>query len=241
MPVAYVSDEYYAALADVLLEFRRPDGSPVVTRSAASGAVHAELAPGTYEVCLSKTGFGSKRVQVVIGTSPVHFRLLSDRLLGYAWPKWCRAGERVQFRVHTVEPYKLGLWRYGIHKEFIRNIGWYDNHGPRAAMQTLPDAHFVETGVKWDSGYGVHGQTITAPERSGLYYFHARGESGAFFSFPLVVAPARPRSPIVALGCFLLLGLCALVGARPESDTVKVRLRLIDAAGILRQIVSAGA
>jgi len=36
---------------------------------------------------------------------------------------------------------------------------------------------------------------------------------------------------IVALGCFLLLGLCALVGARPESDNVKVRLRLIDAAG----------
>jgi hypothetical protein len=66
-------------------------------------------------------------------------------------------------------------------------------------MQTLPDGHFVETGVHWNNGFGVHRQHITAPDRSGLYYFHARGESGAFFSFPLVVAPARPGAPIAVL------------------------------------------
>ncbi|HJT76927.1 MAG TPA: N,N-dimethylformamidase beta subunit family domain-containing protein, partial [Gemmataceae bacterium] len=38
-----------------------------------------------------------------------------------------------------------------------------------------------------------------APERTGLYYFHARGESGAFFSFPLVVAPPRPRAAVAVL------------------------------------------
>jgi hypothetical protein len=159
------------------------------------------LRPGEYEVCLSKPGYGSKRVRVKVGAAgPVHFRLLSGRLLGYAWPKWCRGGEAVQFRVHTVEPYKLGLWRYGYRKEFLRNIGWYDQHGPRGAMQTLPDGHFVEHGVNWDNGApGVHKQVIAAPERSGLYYFHARGESGAFFSFPLVVAPARPAAPIAVL------------------------------------------
>jgi hypothetical protein len=199
MPVGCVSDEYYSALADVLVEINRPGMPPVLTRSTTSGAIHAELAPGAYEACLNKAGYGSKRVRFEAGTNPVHFRLLSDRLLGYAWPKWCRAGEPVQFRVHTVEPYKLTLWRYGIHKEFVRNVGWYDNHGPRAAMQTLPDSHFVETGVKWDNGFGIHRQLITAPERSGLYYFHARGESGAFFAFPLVVAPARPRTEIAVL------------------------------------------
>jgi N,N-dimethylformamidase len=199
MLVGYASDEYYAALADVLLEFSRPGSAPVAVRSTASGAVSAELAPGAYDVCLNKAGYGSKRVRIETGPSPVHFRLLSDRLLGYAWPKWCRADEPVQFRVHTVEPYKLGLWRYGIHKDFVRNVGWYDNHGPRAAMQTLPDGHFVETGVHWDNGFGVHRQTIAAPERSGLYYFHAKGESGAFFSFPLVVAPSRPKAPIAVL------------------------------------------
>jgi hypothetical protein len=156
--------------------------------------------PGEYEVCLAKQGFGSKRAKASVGTAgPVHFRLLSDNLLGYAWPKWCCGGDPVQFRMHSVEPYKLGLWRYGYHKAFIRNIGWYDNHGPRASMQTLPDGHVVEHGVHWDNGHGLHRQVIAAPDRSGLYYFHAKGESGAFFSFPLVVAPAKPQARIAVL------------------------------------------
>jgi hypothetical protein len=201
MLLGYVSDEYYAALADALVEFRGPNGLRRVLRSAPSGALDGDLSPGEYEVCLSKPGFGSKRVRATIGTGrPMHFRLLSDRLLGYAWPKWCRGGDPVQWRVHTVEPYKLGLWRYGYRKEFLRNIGWYDNHGPRACMQTVPDGHFVETGVAWDNGApGVHQQLIHAPERTGLYYFHAKGESGAFFSFPLLVAPAQPRAEIAVL------------------------------------------
>jgi hypothetical protein len=199
MLVGYVSDESYAALCDVALEFRGAGAAPLVVRSAPSGAVYAEMAPGDYEVCLSKPGFGSKRVRVAVGGAPVHFRLLADRLLGYAWPKWCRAGDRVQFRVHSVEPYKLLLYRYGLAKEFVRNIGWYDNHGPRAAMQTVPDGHFVETGVRWNHGFGVHRQLVTAPGGTGLYYFHARGESGAFFSFPLVVAPARPQAAVAIL------------------------------------------
>ena len=199
MLVGYVSDEYYAALADVQVEFRTPGKSSIVVRSAPSGSILADLPPGTCEVCLAKPGFGSKRVTVQLGSGPIHFRLLSDRLLGYAWPKWGKGGDLVEFRVHTVEPYKLTLWRYGLAKEFIRNVGWFDNHGPRACMQTLPDCHFVETGVNWDNGHGVHRQTIQAPEKSGLYYFHAHGESGAFFTFPLVVAPARPRSAIAVL------------------------------------------
>jgi N,N-dimethylformamidase len=201
MLVGYVSDEYYAALAGVLCEFRGPRGLHTVIPSAPSGAIVGDLPAGDYEVCLSKQGFGSRRMPLTIKPSsgPHHFRLLADRLLGYAWPRWCRGGDPVEFRVHTIEPYKLGLWRYGLAKEFVRNLGWYDNHGPRAAMQTLPDGHFVETGVAWDNGFGLHRQVITAPQRSGLYYFHAKAESGAFFSFPLVVAPARPRASIAVL------------------------------------------
>jgi N,N-dimethylformamidase len=199
MLIGYVSDEYYAALEGVVLEFRKDGQLAALLQSTPSGTVLGELPTGPYEVCLSRRGYGSKRVDVRIGSAPIHFRLLADGLLGYAWPKWCRSGEPVEFRVHAVEPYKLGLWRYGQHKEFIRNIGWYDNHGPRANMQILPDGHFVETGVGWDNGFGVHRQSIQAPDKTGLYYFHARTESGTFFSFPLVVAPARPRSRIAVL------------------------------------------
>jgi len=198
MLVGYVSDENYAALADVLVEFT--GAARVVVRSAPSGAIEADLPPGACEVCLVKPGFGSKRVKAVLDPArPIHFRLLSDRLLGYAWPKQCLGGEAVQFRVHSVEPYKLGLWRYGQEKKFLRNLGWYDNHGPRAAMQALPDRHFVETGVAWDNGFGLHRQVVTAPEESGLYYFHAKGESGAFFTFPMIVAPRRPQAKVAVL------------------------------------------
>ncbi len=199
MLIGYVSDEYYAALPDVAVELHGA-GEPLLARSWPSGAVYANVRAGEYEVCLSRAGYGSKRVRVEVAPDrPIHFRMLSDRLLGYAWPKWCRDGDRVEFRVHSIEPYKLGLWRYGLHKEFVRNIGWYDNHGPRAVMQVLPDEHFVETGVRWGGGHGQHGQVIEAPERTGLYYFHARGESGAFFSFPLVVAPRKPTAPVAVL------------------------------------------
>jgi hypothetical protein len=200
MLIGYVSDEYYAALPDAAVELRGAQGQAALARSWPSGAVHADVEPGDYEVCLSKPGYGSRRVTArVTPDTPLHFRLLSDRLLGYAWPRWVRGGDRVEFRVHAVGPYKLGLWRYGLRKEFVRNVGWYDNHGPRAAMQVLPDGHFVETGVGWDNGHGQHRQFVTAPECGGLYYFHARGESGAFFSFPLVVAPRQPGAAVAVL------------------------------------------
>src|SRR5262249_29904753 len=113
MLVGYVSDESYAALADAAIEFRGPGRLWPVVPAWRTGAVQAGLLPGEYEGCLTRPGYGSKRVRANLGTGgPIHFRLLSDRLLGYAWPKWCRGGDRVEFRVHAVEPYKLGLWRY---------------------------------------------------------------------------------------------------------------------------------
>ncbi|MCW5854014.1 MAG: carboxypeptidase regulatory-like domain-containing protein [Anaerolineae bacterium] len=202
MLVGYVSDERYVALPDVLLEFER-DGQSVEARSRATGAVYADIAPGVYRVTLAKAGYGSKTVAVnVTEDDPYQFRLLADGLLGYMWPKWLRAGERAEFRVHAVEAYKLELWRYGWQKEFIRPIGWYDEHGPRATMQVSPDGDYTQTGVQWNKqGYSHphHKQYIEAPTRCGLYYLHARTESGRFFSFPWIVAPAKPQTTLAVL------------------------------------------
>ncbi len=115
MLVAYVSDERYVALPDVILEFEGDAGS-FEARSRATGSVYVDLPTGTYKVTLQKPGFGAKSVSVEFaqGQPPHQFRLLSDGLLGYAWPKWVKAGEKSEFRVHSVEPYCLSLWRYGI-------------------------------------------------------------------------------------------------------------------------------
>ena len=139
MLVGNVSNEAYVALSDVLFEFRGPRGV-VTTRSSISGAVWADLEPGPYEVVLGRDGYGAKIVPMeVLEQEPYHFRLLSDGLLGYMWPKCVRSGESSEFRVHAVEEYELELWRYGATKEFIRRIGTFDEHGPRATMQITPD------------------------------------------------------------------------------------------------------
>lgn len=203
MLIGYVSDERYVALADVLLEFIDSTGNSHEARSRASGAVHLDLPNGEYKVVLQKAGFGAKFSHVTVPAQRPHqFRLLSDGLLGYAWPKWIRSGEEAEFRVHSVEQYKLQLWRYGWEPELVKELGWHDEHGPRATMQVTPDGDYTRYGVEWNKvGYTAetHRQYVTAPRRSGLYYFRASTPSGRQFSFPWIVAPAKPKAKLAVL------------------------------------------
>ncbi|WP_397569790.1 N,N-dimethylformamidase beta subunit family domain-containing protein [Schlesneria sp. T3-172] len=205
MLIGYVSDERYVALADVLLEFQSGGQTRAIVRSTPRGAVVANLEPGEYVVTLVKEGYGSKHSRMTVDSRRQHhFRLLSDGILGYVWPRSVQTGGRSEFRVHATEPYRLSLWRYGWKREFVKLLGWFDEHGPRAVMQILPDGDFTQTGVGWNRvGYGNnahHTQFVVGPEKSGLYYLHAKGErTGEFFSFPWVVAPAKPSAPIAIL------------------------------------------
>lgn len=238
MLVGYVSNERYVALGDVLFEFRGADGV-VTARSSISGAVYAEIEPGEYEVVFGGDGFGSKIARMrAREDEPYQFRLLSDGLLGYAWPKCVKAGEQSEFRVHAVEQYELELWRYGAEKEFVRRIGTFDEHGPRATMQITPDGDYSQTGVEWNK-YGYESkalsQLVEAPERSGLYYFHARSKSGGFFSFPWVVAPSAPRAKVAVLASDINWNAYNSFGGRsnyihadrfPPTPTINSRLEL---------------
>ncbi len=199
----YVSDERYVALAGVELEFIDEHGNSSAVRSRATGSVYADLLPGRYRVVLQKEGFGAKFSQITVPlTEPHQFRMLSDGLLGYAWPKWVRSGDEAEFRVHSVEQYRLELWRYGLKPERVRELGWHDEHGPRATMQVTPDGDYTQTGVEWNKvGYvsETHRQYVTAPEQSGLYYFRASTRSGRQFSFPWIVAPKSPTCQTAVL------------------------------------------
>ncbi len=202
MLVGYVSDEDYVAIAGVAFEFEG-NGTSLTATSRASGAVYADIASRDWRVTLSKPGYTAKRVDVnVTGSELIRFRLLSDRMYGFMWPKWSRSGETSEYCVHSTNEFRLDLWRYGWEKEFIRSFGWCDEHGPNAMAQILPDRDFTQTGVDWNrTGYNLQYQkhSIPAPERSGLYYLHAKTRDGEFCSFPWIVSPREPQAKIAVL------------------------------------------
>jgi hypothetical protein len=154
------------------------------------------------------------------------------------WPKWVRSGERSELRAHSPEQYQLTLWRYGLQKECVQMLGWFDEHGPRTTVQITPDGDYSQTGVDWNRhGYpSPHVQQfVTAPARSGLYYVWARTPSGRSFSFPWVVAPAEPSAKIAVLASTNTWNAYNNFGGRsnyinpgglPESPTVNGRLDL---------------
>jgi N,N-dimethylformamidase len=193
--IGWVSDERFVAVADALLTFVR-EGEAVDLRSGADGGVRGELAAGSWDVTVARDGYGAKRTVVEVGpeNAPHHFRLLSEKPVGYVWPKWVQAGETAGIRVSSPEPYRLALARHGATVEEIGVVSWIDEHGPRATVQVTPDADYTQTGVEW-----FEHERVAAPDRSGLYYFHLETESGRRFSFPWVVAPRAPSAAVAVL------------------------------------------
>jgi hypothetical protein len=198
--LGYVSDEQFVAIPDALTEWESlTTGRTVDVRSSARGALRGDLPDGRYRVTLTKTGFGAKASLVELDGTPIQFRLLSDRIYGYMWPKWSRSGDLAEYRLHCTEQCQLTLWRYGFSREKVATITWVDEHGPQANRQMLPDGDFTQGGVRWNCDGFPSPPTIRAPERGGLHYLWARTPSGASFSFPWIVAPRHPRARIAVL------------------------------------------
>jgi hypothetical protein len=202
MLVGYISDEDDVALHDVVVLVEQGN-QWWEARSEANGAIHADVRPGEYTITFKRDSYGGKRVTVAIDDDAPHrFRLVSDRLMGFMWPKWVRVGESAEYRVNSREAFRLDLFRYGWDKEFTRSYGWCGEHGPQAMTQITPDTDYTQTGVHWNQiGYSLEYQkhAIDAPTSSGLYFRHAKTETGSFFSFPWIVSPAAPEASIAVL------------------------------------------
>ena len=184
MLIAYVSDERYVALPDVLLEFEGDAGS-FEARSRATGSVHARPARRASTRSRFRSPASAPRAsacRLAPDREPYQLRLLADGLLGYAWPKWVKAGEKSEFRVHSVEPYHLSLWRYGIQQgahprdRLVRRARPAGHDADHARRRLHPDRRRVEQARLRQPATCT--STSTAPERSGLYYFHARTQVG---------------------------------------------------------------
>ncbi len=203
--IGYVSDEMYVSIADAQIEFLSHDKHQIV-RSSPAGGIYVDLPAGEYAVFLSHPEFGSKESSVTIApNSELHqFRLLSKKMVGYIWPKWSRVGEFAQLRFHSTTPVHFSLWRYGWKKTKVRDLGHFQPFAPLGDCQTLPDGDVAGIDLGWNHNRfnyppDLDARRVSAPETSGLYFIHMNGDNGDFFSFPWVVAPAKPTSDIAVL------------------------------------------
>ena len=131
------------------------------------GLSDADVSPGPYRVTLASRGYGSKRVtNDCRGRRPYQFRLLSDELIGYAWPKWVRLVKGPKPGIHSVEPFRLSLWRYGLKRELVAPLGWHDEHGPRAMMQITADGDYNDL-IGLESGWDIQSAYQPGGEGAG--------------------------------------------------------------------------
>lgn len=206
MLAGYVSDENFIAVVGAAVEFEDRNGTCYNGVSSATGALRLDIPPGDYRVTVACPGHGRKVTDVRVGDGPpAQIRLVRDRLLGYAWPKAVRSGQRAELRISSPHAYRAELWRYGAEKEFVAHAG-HGEHPPGATAQTTPDGDYCATGVGWrqagpSSGPGLTNapNMLVAPERSGLYQIHVHAADGAVSTIPWIVAPAEPTAPIAVL------------------------------------------
>ncbi len=78
---------------------------------------------------LQKAGFGAKfsEIEMPVAT-PHHFRLLSDELTGYAWPNGFAADKNQSFAFIVSNLFSLNFG-VTVGAEFIKGLGWHDEHG----------------------------------------------------------------------------------------------------------------
>ena len=239
MLVGYVSNERYVALADMLFEFRR-DGRVATAHSTISGTVYADIEPGEYEVVLGGPGHWFKdRAHGGSARPAISVSLIVGRATGLYV-----AQMRTRRRTGRIPGARGGRVRTGAvalrrrQRNSSAASALLTSTGPRANMQITPDGDYTQTGVQWNK-HGYHskalGQFVEAPQRSGLYYMHARDKEGRFFTFPWVVAPTQPTAPVAVLASDINWNAYNSFGGRsnyihadcfPATPTINARLEL---------------
>ena len=166
--------------------------------------MHVDLPPGEYRVVLQKAGLRREaqpgdraRVQ------PHQFRLLTDGLLGYAWPKWVRSGEAVRVPRPLGRAVQAGT--------VALRLGAGVRPRPRLARRARPAGRRcrsrptattpgpASSGTRSATRARVHSQYVAGPgTQRAVLLPGVAPRSGRRFAFPWVVAPAQPdgaRSP----------------------------------------------
>lgn len=129
-------------------------------------------------ITFAKDGFISKSYRA--SEIPELVRLLETQLIGYQDKLWFEPGEVVDAKIHSPEEFTARLYRHGLKKEQIEDLGAFP-----AQVQEVPDRFFVKDGLDWESSLSYR---IPEDAHPGLYSLLLKSKKAFPFAIPLVVS-----------------------------------------------------
>ncbi len=121
---------------------------------------------------VTKTLTSDEHTQVV--------RLLEDKLIGYQPRLWYLPGDNIDVFVHSPVSYSATLFRHGLHKDCILELGKMTAH-----EQWVTDNYFVEQGLDWEKSFQYK---IPKTVKPGLYSLLLSAQGQEPFAIPMIVS-----------------------------------------------------
>lgn len=177
------SADLHEAVKEVVVTIRDPDGVLIhQSRSEDGGWVLYKGEPG-WLVSFSAREYCEKIYR--FDELPDVVRLLEKQLVAYQNSLWFKPGDEIRVFVHSPADYTGTLYRHGLYKEKILDIG----DRPKQ-IQQVPDAKFVDQGLDWEQSF-VYRVPKTA--RPGIYSLKLVAKNGDIFAVPMVISSAGKR------------------------------------------------
>lgn len=132
-------------------------------------------------VTFYKKGYVKKTYQ--IRKLPHIVRLLEDKLIGYQEKLWFNPDEEVSVYVHSPEGYSVKLFRHGLEKKLISDLGNF-----KSQEQQVPDCYFVENGLNWNESFRY---SIPYEADPGIYSLLLESSHCESFAIPFIVSSSN--------------------------------------------------
>ena len=176
--ITVTSAELCEPVSGVRVKRQNPDGQTAFSMTDKQGIVGLEDLAADEILQFEKEGFVTRTINGGEISSLV--RMLENRITGYHDRLWACPGEHVNVHAHSVSRFSAKLYRHGLEKQLILDCGEHE-----AVVQQVPDALFVEKGLKWKEAFTCQ---IPDEAKPGLYSFYLEPDSGEPFAVPLVVS-----------------------------------------------------
>ena len=151
------------------------------------GAFKIEWVSKATHLAISKKGYITKHYYSI--DVPAISRLLKDKIIGYQEKLWFKPGALISTKVHSSRPFQAKLFRHGIEKKEILNLG-----NQNAIVQEVPDGFFVLDGLAWKESFQYK---IPDEAKPGIYSLLLKDSIGEIFAIPMLISSAqiKPDSP----------------------------------------------